>query len=134
MSDRPWGPEEEGIMRLVCSALLFAGAALLAGSSGSIAAPMNAGAIKAAADQIDVGESVHCRPFRHWHPWGWGRGCRGAGVILERGPRWRHRFGGREEFREGFRTRERAGVTIRGEERSGTTFRGGTRDNTTVRG
>ena len=36
-------------MRIVCSALLVAGAALL-GSSGAIAAPVNGGAIKAAAD------------------------------------------------------------------------------------
>ena len=74
-------------MRIACSALLIAGAALLAGSSGSIAAPASGGAIKAAADQIGIGESVHCRPFRHWHRWGFGRGCRGGVVILERGPR-----------------------------------------------
>ena len=119
-------------MRIACSAVLIAGAALLAGSSGSIAAPVNGGAIKAAADGIGVGESVHCRPFRHWHPWGYSRGCRGGVTIYEGGPRFRHRFGVREEFREGFRTRERAGVTIRGEERGG--FRSGTREGTAVRG
>ena len=129
-------------MRIVCSALLLAGAALFAGSSGSIAAPVNGGAIKAAADQVGIGQSVHCRPFRHWHPWGYSRGCRGGLTIFERGPRFRHRLGVREEFREGFRTRERAGVTIRGEERiggeertrGGTTFRSGTREGATVRG
>ena len=129
-------------MRIACSAILVAGAALLAGSSGSIAAPVNGGAIKAAADGIGIGESVHCRPFRHWHPWGYSRGCRGGVTIYEREPRFRHRFGVREEFRGGFRTRERAGVTIRGEERiggeertrGGTTFRSGTREGATVRG
>ena len=129
-------------MRIACSAILVAGAALLAGSSGSIAAPVNGGAIKAAADGIGIGESVHCRPFRHWHPWGYSRGCRGGVTIYEREPRFRHRFGIREEFRGGFRTRERAGVTIRGEERiggeertrGGTTFRSGTREGATVRG
>ena len=124
-------------MKIACSAALIAGAALLAGSSGSIAAPASGGAIKAAVDQVGIGESVHCRPFRHWHRWGWGHGCRGPGVtIYERGPRFRHRFGVREEFRGGFRTRERAGVTIRSEERtrSGTTFQSGTRDGGGVRG
>ena len=104
-------------MRIACSALLIAGAALFAGSSGAIAAPASGGAIKAAAEEIGVTESVHCRPFRHAHPhWHrWGHGCRGAGLMIyERGPRFRHRFGVREEFRGGFRTRERAGVTIRG--------------------
>ena len=66
-------------MRIVCSALLLAGAAWLAGSSGSIAAPVNGGAIKAAADEVGIAESVHCRRFRHAHPrWhGFSRGCRG---------------------------------------------------------
>ena len=123
-------------MKIACSAALIAAAAVL-GSTGAMAAPASGGAIKAAADQIGLSESVHCRPWRHWHPWGWGRGCRGPGLtIYERGPRFRHRFGVREEFRGGFRTRERAGVTIRGGEsfRGGTTFRSGTREGTSVRG
>src|SRR4051812_29719844 len=124
-------------MRIACSALLIAGAALFAGSSGTIAAPASGGAIKAAADEVGIGESVHCRPYRHPHRWGFGRGCGGPGVaIYERGPRFRHRFGVREEFRGGFRNRERAGVTIRGEERvrGGTAFRSGGRDGASVRG
>src|SRR6185503_733672 len=129
------GTRGEGIMRIVCSALLLAGAAWLAGSSGSIAAPVSGGAIKAAAEEIGIAESVHCRPFRHAHPrWHrFGHGCRGAGVIIyERGPRFRHRYG--YGVREEFRTRERAGVTIRGGEsfRGGTTFRSGTREGTSV--
>ena len=120
-------------MRIACSALLIAGAALFAGSSGAIAAPANGGAIRAAADEIGLSESVHCRPWRHPHRWGFGRGCGGPGVaIYERGPRFRHRFGVREEFRGGFRTRERAAVTIRGEDRGG--FRGGMREGASVRG
>ena len=126
-------------MRIACSALLIAGATLFAGSSGAIAAPASGGAIKAAAEEIGVTESVHCRPFRHAHPrWHrFGHGCRGAGLMIyERGPRFRHRCGVREEFRGGFRTRERAGVTIRGGEgfRGETTFRSGTREGTSVRG
>ena len=119
-------------MRIACSALLIAGATLFAGSTGATAAPASGGAIKAAADQIGLGETVHCRPFRHWHPWGYSRGCRGGVTIYDGGPRWRHRLGVREEFRGGFRTRERAGITIRGEERGG--FRSGTREGTSVRG
>jgi len=114
-------------MKISCSAALIAAAAVL-GSTGAMAAPASGGAIKAAAEQIGLSESVHCRPWRHWHPWGWGRGCRGPGLtIYERGPRFRHRFGVREEFRGGFRTRERAGVTIRGEDRRGGSSFSGTR-------
>src|ERR1043165_1720737 len=115
-------------MKIACSAALIAGAALLAGSTGSIAAPASGGAIKAAADEIGIGESVHCRPYRHPHRWGFGRGCYGPSVrIYERGPRFRHRFGVREEFRGGYRHRDRAGVTIRGEDRRGGTSFSGTR-------
>jgi len=32
-----------------------------------------------------VAETVHCRSYRHWHRWGYGRDCRG-GVALY-GPR-----------------------------------------------
>jgi len=103
--------------------LLLVGAAALAGSSGAIAAPINGSAIKAAADQVGVGETVHCRPWRHWHPWGWGRGCRGATIYYDDGPSYRfgfrhgHRFGHRD-----FDVRTRSGTAFRGE-----TFRGGQR-------
>src|SRR6187397_2183677 len=63
--------------------LLLVRAAALAGSSGAVAAPIDGNAIKAAAEQIGVGESVHCRPFRHWHRWGYGRGWGGATVRSE---------------------------------------------------
>ena len=106
--------------------LLLVGAAALVGSSGAIAAPINGSAIAAAAEQIGVGESVHCRYYRHWHPWGWGRGCRGATIYYDSGPRYRYgyRYGHRWGHGGGFevRTRERFGTTFRGEER---TLRGG---------
>src|SRR6266480_4219956 len=109
---------------------LFAaiGAVWLAGTGASPAAPISAAAIGEAAEQMSVTESVHCRPFRHWHRWGFSRGC--GGVYLDEGVRVRERFGFRSRFgvREGFRGDTRTGVTIRGEERSG--FRGGA----TVRG
>ena len=115
-------------MRIVCSALLVAGAALFAGSSGAIAAPANGGAIKAAAEEIGISESVHCRSFRHGHRYGHGfsRGCRPGIVIYNDRPRLRMRYGVRSRD---YDTRVRTGVTIRSQERStirsGTTFRSG---------
>jgi hypothetical protein len=55
-----------------------------------VAAPISASVIKQAAEAIAVGETVHCRPYRHWHRWGYGRGCRGGVVIY--GPRVRSRY------------------------------------------
>jgi len=108
---------------------LVAGAALFASSSGAIAAPVNGGAIKAAADEIGITESVHCRSFRHGHRYGHGfsRGCRGPGVVIYNDrPRLRMRYGVRSRD---YDTRVRTGVTIRSEERStirsGTTIRSG---------
>src|SRR4051794_21964312 len=74
------------------SLLLVGAAAALVGSSGAVAAPINGSAIAAAAEQVGVGESVHCRPFRHWHPWGWSRGCRGGSVYFDYGPRYRYGY------------------------------------------
>jgi hypothetical protein len=105
---------------------LVAGAALFAGSTGTIAAPVNGGAIKAAADEIGLNESVHCRSFRHGHRYGHGfsRGCRGGVVIYNDRPRLRLRYGVRSRD---YDTRVRTGVTIRSEGtvRSGTTIRSG---------
>jgi hypothetical protein len=28
-----------------------------------------------AADAVAITEPSHCRPWPHWHQWGWGRGC-----------------------------------------------------------
>jgi hypothetical protein len=111
----------------------------LLGSSGTIAAPVNGGAIKAAVDEIGINESVHCRPFRHWHRYGgYSRGCRGPGVVIYNDrPRLRMRYGVRSRD---YDTRVRTGVTIRSEERStirsGTTIRsgGGGGGSATIRG
>ena len=121
-------------MKTMSSALLIAGAVWISGSSASIAAPIDASAIRAAADEVGIGETVHCRPFRHWHRWGYGRGCRGGVVIYDRGPRVRYGVSVRDGYRTraGVSVRERTGVTIRGEERS--TIRSGTRDGMSVRG
>ena len=71
-------------MRAAFSGLLVAGSILTA-SSVAVAAPVSAGVISQAADQIAVAETVHCRSYRHWHRWGYGRGC-GGGVVVY-GPR-----------------------------------------------
>lgn len=116
---------------------LFAmiGVVWLAGSGASVAAPINAAAIGEAAEQMSLAESVHCRQFRHWHRWGYSRGC--GRVYLNEGIRVRSRIGVHDRFgvrsrvgvRDGFRGESRSGVTVRGEGggsvRSGTSVRGG---------
>ena len=74
-------------MKGTFSGLLVAGFFLTAPSTTE-AAPVSAIAIKQAADEIAVSEAVHCRPYRHWHRWGYGRGCR-EGVVIY-GPRVRY--------------------------------------------
>ena len=71
-------------MKVALSGLLVAGA-IMTTSPAAVAAPISAGVIKQAADEIAVGETVHCRRYRHWHRWGYARGC-GGGVVLY-GPR-----------------------------------------------
>ena len=60
---------------------LLVGASILTASSATVAGPISASVIKQAADEIAVAETVHCRPYRHLHRWGYGRGCRGGVVI-----------------------------------------------------
>lgn len=115
------------------------GALWLAGTGMALSAPIGAGAIGQAAEQLNVTESVHCRPFRHWHRWGYGRGCGpryGARVYIDEGVRVRSRYGYRH--RDGFRGRVgvrdgfRGGVTVREGTRSG--FRGGANIQSGTRG
>lgn len=104
---------------------LFAtiGAIWLAGTGVSLAAPISAAAIGDAAEQLNITESVHCRPFRHWHRWGYSRGCNRA--YIDEGIRVRTRIGVRDGYRGGYRGGARTGVTIRTEQRGGATVRGG---------
>lgn len=118
--------------------LLLVGAAALAGSSSAIAAPISGSVIKDAAEQIGLGESVHCRPFRHWHRWGYGRGCGGATIYYDTGPRYRygHRYGHRYGYggRGGVDVRVRSGTVSRGDVRGGATIRGGQAGSVSPRG
>jgi hypothetical protein len=68
-------------------AALVAVAFGLAGAAPAGAVPANGIAIDQAANTLDVTESVHCRPYRHWHRWGYGRGC---GYGWHRGWRYHH--------------------------------------------
>ena len=76
-------------MRAAFSGLLVAGSILTA-SSAAVAAPISASVISQAADDIAVAETVHCRPYGHWHRWGYGPGCR-RGVVIY-GPRVRSSY------------------------------------------
>jgi hypothetical protein len=45
-----------------------------------LAVPVQAGVFQASAlrdavDAVAIGQLSHCRPWPHWHPWEWGRGC-----------------------------------------------------------
>jgi hypothetical protein len=62
-------------MRSLMIALVAAAGFALAGTSGVTAAPASGAAIAGAAETITLNEPAHCRPYRHWHPWGYGRGC-----------------------------------------------------------
>src|ERR1044072_1247935 len=91
-------------MRLVATI----GALWLAGTGMSLSAPIGAAAIGTAAEQLNVTESVHCRPFRHWHRWGCSRGC--DRVYIGPGIRVRTRIGVRDGYRDGYRGGYRGGA------------------------
>jgi hypothetical protein len=115
---------------------IFAGAVGLTigcfGASGASAlTSISPAGVRMATEAMDSSTLVHCRPYRHWHPWGYGTGCHGGGVSVEveRG----HRRG--VEIEGG----HRGGVEIerghRGvEERSSIHSRTTTRGETSVRG
>src|SRR4051812_32847402 len=108
---------------LKASMFAIIGAAALAGSGVSVAAPGSPGAIGEAAETIGLSESVHCRPYRHPHRWGYGRGC--DRVYFDEGVRVRSRIGIHE--RHGVRSRFGTREDFRGETRTGVTVRGGER-------
>ena len=62
-------------MRSLMIAMVAAAGIALAGTPGATAAPASGAAIAGAAGTLALNEPVHCRPYRHWHPWGYGRGC-----------------------------------------------------------
>jgi hypothetical protein len=72
-------------------------------------------AVRLATEAVDVSESVHCRPYRHWHAWEhrWTHGCHGGAVGVETDVEIRR--GHRARVHEGSRTTIRSGTTTRGE-------------------
>jgi len=118
----------------------FAGGIWIATSLGAVAVPINGSAIKNAAAEIGLTENVHCRPYRHPHRWGYGRGCARGGVVFDEGVRVRSRFGFRPRdevrFRSGFRSRDNVGARFRSGNRDGVGVRsgGGLQEGATIHG
>jgi hypothetical protein len=52
--------------------------------------PAAAGLVDA-RDAVNLTEDVHCRRYRHWHRWGYSRGCRVIVVRRHYRPHWRYR-------------------------------------------
>jgi hypothetical protein len=116
--------------------LVFAAAASFAvGCVGTFGAnammPTSSAGVRLAHEATVNSALVHCRPYRHWHPWGYGTGCHGGGVSVE--IERHHRGGVRVEERERSsihsRTTTRTESSVRGstgtktetETKSGTT-------------
>jgi hypothetical protein len=102
--------------------LIFAAAAGLtiglgAYSANAMTSTSPAG-LRVATEAMNNSALVHCRPYRHWHPWGYGTGCHGGGVSveIERG----HRHG------VGIEERERSSIHSRTTTRGETSVRGST--------
>ena len=108
--------------------MIFAGAVgLTIGCFGAFGAgaltSISPAGVRMATEAIDSSTLVHCRPYRHWHPWGYGTGCHGGGVSVEveRG----HRGG--VEIERGHRgVEERSSIHSRTTTRGETSVRGST--------
>jgi hypothetical protein len=108
--------------------MIFAGAVGLTigcfGASGASAlTSISPAGVRIATEAMDSSTLVHCRPYRHWHPWGYGTGCHGGGVSVEveRG----HRRG--VEIERGHRgVEERSSIHSRTTTRGETSVRGST--------
>src|SRR5205823_141638 len=114
------GRFEELLEERMRKTLIFAVAAGLAvglGASGAQAMTSTSPAgLRVATDALGNSVLVHCRPYRHWHPWGYGTGCHGGGVSVE------------------IQRGHRRGVEIEERERSSIHSRTTTRGETSVRG
>src|SRR5262249_20829473 len=86
-------------MRKVFILAAAAGLAGFVGSSGAIAMTSTSPAgVRVATEAMDSTALVHCRSYRHWHPWEhrWTHGCRGGtSVVIRHG----HRVGVSESIR-----------------------------------
>jgi len=95
----------------------------LGASGASAMTSISPAGVRVATEAMDSSTLVHCRPYRHWHPWGYGFGChRGGGVSVEirRG----HRGGGEE--RSSIHSRTRGEPSVRGSTSTETETKSGT--------
>jgi hypothetical protein len=109
--------------------MIFAGAVGLTigclGASGASAlTSISPAGVRMATEAMDSSTPVHCRPYRHWHPWGYGTGCHGGGVSVEverghRGVEERSSIHSRTTTRGG-ETSARGSTSTKTESKSGT--------------
>lgn len=98
-------------MRKTVILVAAAGCAVGLGAFGANAMTSTSPAgLRVASEAMGNSALVHCRPYRHWHPWGYGTGC-GGGTSVE--IRSGHRVGVGVEEREHSSIHSR--TTIRGE-------------------
>jgi hypothetical protein len=113
--------------------IVFAAAASFAvgcvGPFGANAMPASSSGVRLANEATVNSALVHCRPYRHWHPWGYGSGCHGGGVSVEIERGHRGRIGVEERERS-----HRGSVGVEERERSSIRSRTTTRGETSVRG
>jgi hypothetical protein len=117
---------------------IFAAAGLTVGclgvSDASALTSISPAGVRMATEAMDSSTLVHCRPYRHWHPWGYGTGCHGGGVSVEveRGHRGGveigrgHRRGVEERSSIHSRTTTRGETSVRGSTSTKTETKSGT--------
>ena len=110
--------------------MIFAGAVGLTigcfGASGASAlTSISPAGVRIATEAMDSSTLVHCRPYRHLHPWGFGTGCHGDGgvsVEVQRG----HRGGVEDRSSIHSRTTTRGETSVRGSTSTKTETKSGT--------
>jgi hypothetical protein len=106
--------------------LIFAAAAGIAVSLGGFGAnamtSIPPAGLRVAFDAMDNSALVHCRPYRHHHPWGYGYGCDGGGSSVEIRSGHRGRVGIEERERSSIhsRTTTRGETSVRGSSKTTT--------------
>jgi len=103
-------------------------------SGASALTSISPAGVRMATEAMDSSTLVHCRPYRHWHPWGYGTGCHGGGVSVEveRGHRGGveigrgHRRGVEERSSIHSRTTTRGETSVRGSTSTKTETKSGT--------
>jgi hypothetical protein len=119
---------EELLEERMRKTMIFAAAAGLTigclGTSGASAMTSTSPAgLRVAIEAMESSTLVHCRPYRHWHRWGYGSGCHGGvSVEIRRG----HRVGVEERSSIHSRTTTRGETSVRGSTSTKTETKSGT--------